>query len=91
MNLLFTVHMIFALVLAGIAWNTLPRGWQLLQIGWLALRTHADKSDRETNIERQRTVQDGTRFFIGGLGKCVSGSLAAIAALVLVVTAFGYV
>ncbi len=75
--LITTLNGVFALVFAGIAWRSLPRGLLFTRSGWLAIRTNAEHPETAQNIERQRDLRNGTRFFLAGLGWLAAGIIAA--------------
>ncbi len=82
-----TINAIFALVFAGIAWNSLPHGWRFFKIGWLAFRANAEKPDTEFNVEQQRGMQVGSNFLVAGLAWLIAGLIAASLTIMFIVFA----
>lgn len=82
-----SVSAIFALIAGNFARYNIPKGWQLLRIGWLAIQTNAEQDDLRKNVERRRTFDEGTRFFLGGLGWLVAGVGAAILTVIFALMA----
>jgi hypothetical protein len=75
--LITTLNGVFALIFAGIAWRSLPRGLLFTRSGWLTIRANAENPETRHNIERQRDLNNGTRFFLAGLGWLAAGIIAA--------------
>jgi len=83
--LVVTLNGVFALIFAGIAWRSFPRGLLFTRSGWLAIRANAENPETPQNIERQRELNNGTRFFLAGLGWLAAGIIAAGLAIFFVI------
>lgn len=75
--LIITLNGVFAMIFAGIAWRSLPRGLLFTRSGWDAIRANAENPATTQDIERQRNLSSGTRFFLAGLGWLAAGIIAA--------------
>lgn len=75
--LIATLNGVFALIFGGIAWRSIPRGLLFTRTGWQAIRVQAENSNTPQDIERQRQLNQGTRFFLAGLGWLAAGIVSA--------------
>jgi len=75
--LIATVNGVFALIFGGIAWRSIPRGLLFARTGWQAMRVQAKNPDTPQDIKRQRQRNQGTRFFLAGLGWLAAGIVSA--------------
>lgn len=80
----FTINAIFATIFGTFTWNSLPRGWQFIRLGWLALQANADQPDADTNIERQRDMAQGSRYLLAGIAWMLGGLVSAGVATVFI-------
>lgn len=85
-----SISAVFALIMGNFARYNIPKGWQLLRIGWLAIQTNAGQDDARKNVERRRMIDEGTRFFLGGLGWFLGGIVAAIATVIFAIAALQF-
>lgn len=85
-----SISAVFALIAGNFARFNIPKGWQLLRVGWLAIQTNASQADARKDIERRRMIDEGTRFFLGGLGWFLSGIVAAGLTVIFVLAALQF-
>lgn len=83
-----SISAIFALITGNFARYNLPKGWQLLKVGWLAISTGREKA--KVDVENRRMVDEGARFFIAGVGWLLAGMVAAILTVIFVLVALHY-
>lgn len=75
--LLASLNAAFAYIFGAFAVHQVPRGWQYMRAGWLIIQTQAPDGKAKRDIERQRLIGEGTRFFFSGLFWFVAGGIAA--------------
>lgn len=83
----FTINGIFVFIFGTFAWNSLPRGWRFLKLGWSSLRNHTEQVDAEFNVERQREMSIGSNFFLAGIAWLIGGIVSAILTIMFTVFA----
>lgn len=74
--LLASLNAVFAYIFGAFAYHQVPRGWQYVCAGWLAIQTQAAHDKPKRDIERQRLISEGTRFFLSGIFWLLAGLIA---------------
>lgn len=65
--LIASLNAVFAYLFGAFAYYQVPRGWQYMRAGWLAIQTQAAQDKPKRDIERERFISEGTQFFLSGL------------------------
>ena len=72
-----SINAIFALVFGSIAWQSIPKGWAFLKLGWRAMDSTANLPDATLHVEKRRTLETANRFLLAGIGWFVGGIASA--------------
>ena len=73
---LASINAIFALVFGSIAWQSIPRGWMFVKLGWRAMDSTSNISDAVLEVEKRRDLEHANRFLLAGIGWLVGGIVA---------------
>ncbi|MEL6402791.1 MAG: hypothetical protein AAFV98_17000 [Chloroflexota bacterium] len=84
----FTINLIFASVFGTLAWNSLPRGWRFMRLGWLSMQANVDDADVDNNIEDHRTLSQASLYLLAGIAWLIGGAVSVGVAIMFVYFAF---
>lgn len=83
-----TFNLVFAAVFGTFAWNSLPRGWRFVRVGWLIMQTKADQANVDSNMEDHRLLSQASIYLLAGIAWLIGGIVSAGVAIMFVGFAF---
>ena len=86
--LLATLNAIFATGALAIAMQAVRKGLPFVRSGWTIIQAQTSHPDFRFNVERPRSISDGSRFLIGGLLWLVTGVVALAGAIYFGIQAY---
>jgi hypothetical protein len=66
--LMMGLSAIVAYIFGRVAWQSAPRGWRWVRLGWALIEPHARTPEGRANVEGRRAISEGGNFIVAGLG-----------------------